>query len=305
MGKYLSIDAGGTFIKYAWMSKDGELIRQGKEKTPLTNKEDFLEQIKKIWEVEKGEKIGICMSLPGTIDSSIGYIFQGGSLTYHNNLNIKEWYEQEFKVKVEIENDARCAAIAELAVGNMKGIKDGVVLTFGTGVGGCLIIDHKIHIGQHLFSGEVSILISENYKNEGYQNFFGQKCGVGHLIKKICLSKNVELVNGERVFEWILNNDEIAIKHFQRFCDDIAVQLFNLQIILDPSRICLGGGVSENPVFIQGVKNSLDMLYDSMPVSIPRLDVVACKFNNEANLIGAFYNFKNQNIKSKDQLNYI
>jgi predicted NBD/HSP70 family sugar kinase len=300
MIRYLSIDAGGTFIKYAWMDASGHILKQGKKPTPYTSQEDFMEVIHEIWKQERDEKAGICMSLPGTIDVEKGYIYQGGSLTYHHGVAIKEKYETFFGVPVELENDARCAALAEMASGHMQDIENGIVLTFGTGVGGCFIMNHDIYKGTHLFSGEVSMLICDDLKAKGMDAVLGHIGGIGHFCRRVCDSMQVPFQEGKTVFQWIQDGNEIAMKLFHEYCYQIAIQLFNIQMMLDPSRICIGGGVSENPIFIQGIQKAMTAFYDSLPVTIPRLDIVPCFYHNDANLIGAYYHFQQQQSKVRD-----
>lgn len=292
--KILSVDAGGTFIKFAWMNEEGTILEQEKVPTPYGTKEDFMNVIKEIWNQENEEKVGICISLPGTINTETGFVHQGGSLHYHNQFNLKETYEKEFNTRVEVDNDARCAALAEMEAGNMKDIQNGIVLTFGTGVGGCFIINGEIYKGTHLFSGEVSMLICKDIKKHKMDGVFGHIGGVGHFIQRVCHAKHCDLVDGKTVYEWIEKKDETALSVFKAYCYDIVVQLFNMQIMLDPQRVCLGGGVSENPIFINGIKKAMNAFYDSLPVSMPRLELMSCKYHNNANLIGAFYHFKRQ-----------
>ena len=292
--KYLSIDAGGTFIKYAWINEQGHILELWKKPTPYTTKEDFMRIIRDIWDQCDEEKGGIAFSLPGTIDTKRGYVFQGGSLTYHQGVNIKKWYEEEFQTHVELENDARCAAIAEMTSGHMQGIDNGIVLTFGTGVGGCFIINGEIYKGTHLFSGEVSMLICENIKEKGMDAVLGHIGGIGHFVKRVCEAKGVDITDGKTVFQWIQDGDLKAIEVFKDYCYRVVVQLFNMQIMLDPSRVCLGGGVSENPLFIQGIQQAMNAFYDSLPVAMPRLEIMSCQYHNDANLLGAFYHFQKQ-----------
>lgn len=289
--KYLSIDAGGTYIKYAWLDENGTILEQGKQETPYASKEAFFEVIKQLWLSCDETKGGICMSLPGTINCDTGFVHQGGSLTYHHGVNIKEWYEKELNTKVEIENDARCAALAEMNSGEMKNIQNGIVLTFGTGVGGCFIINGEIYKGTHLFSGEVSVLVCDDIKKKGMDAVLGHIAGIGHLAKRVCEAKQVPLEEGKTIFEWIKHQDPTALKFFQEYCEKVAVQLFNMQIMLDPQRVCLGGGVSENPIFVEGIQKAMNTFYDSLPVAIPRLEIVSCRYHNNANLLGAYVNF--------------
>ena len=292
--KYLSIDAGGTFIKYAWIDETGKVLSIGKEPTPRNSKEAFMECISQVWNQEPNEKGGIALSLPGTIQAETGYIFQGGSLSYHSGWNIKEAYEEVFQTRVSVENDARCAAIAEMKAGALQGIANGIVLTFGTGIGGCFVIDHHIYKGTHLFSGEVSMLVCKDIATYGLDAVFGNIGGIPNLVHRICEAKGVADADGKTVCSWIAQGDQIAGNIFSSYCADIAIQLFNMQLMLDPELVCIGGGVSENPVFLKGIKDALQAFYNRLPIAIPPLSLVSCTYHNQANLLGAFYHFQNQ-----------
>lgn len=297
--KYLSIDAGGTFIKYAWLDEKANILSQGKKTTPRTTKEDFLAVIKEIWSHESDEKGGICLSLPGTINTKTGFVHQGGSLTYHHQLNIKKYYEHELHTQVEVENDARCAALAEMTSGHMQGIQNGIVLTFGTGVGGCFIINGDIYKGTHLLSGEVSMLICKDLKTYGHDAVLGNIAGIPGFVKRVCDIKGIEPSDGKTVFEWIEQGDQKAVEMFEKYCYDVVIQLMNLQLIIDPQRVCLGGGVSENPIFVSGIQRAMQNFYDSLPYPIPPLEIISCAHHNDANLIGAYYHFQKQHSKAR------
>lgn len=290
----IALDVGGTFIKHALMNEEGTILSQGKVPTP--RKEDQEAFLKSIDGIVNGYKDveGIAMSLPGTINIETGYVSQGGSLVYNSKTNLKEIMEARYHLPVELENDARCAATAELTCGNLKDIANGIVLTFGTGVGGCFIIDGKIHRGTHYFAGEVSMTITKDIRQYGLEAVWGSgsQGSVPGLVKRICEAKQTELVDGPEVFEWIAQKDEIACGIFQEYCYQIAVQLFNFQIALDPQRVCIGGGVSANPLFVGTIQAVMNAFYDSLGVPLPRLEIMPCKFHNDSNLIGAYYHYQ-------------
>ncbi|MEG0453713.1 MAG: ROK family protein, partial [Coprobacillus sp.] len=59
----------------------------------------------------------------------------------------------------------------------------------------------------------------------------------------------------------------------------------------DPQRICIGGGISSNPVFIEGIKKAQEAFYASFPIEFPRAEIYKCAFGNDANLIGAYQHY--------------
>lgn len=291
MKKWLTLDVGGTFIKYAWVQEHGEIINQGKVATPYEGQEAFFSLIESLWKQET-ESAGLAISLPGTIDTNTGYVYQGGSLSYNHQTNLKTLLEARLSTQVELENDARCAALAEQWMGNMQGIANGIILTFGTGVGGCFILNHEIYKGTHFFSGEVSMLICKEISTYGMGAVLGNIASIPGFVKKVCEAKGVEEADGKQVFTWITEQDPIALPLFQAYCQQVVTQLFNLQLILDPQRVCIGGGVSSNPIFMNGLCSAMDAFYDRLPLQLPRLEIVPCKFHNDANLLGAFHHFQ-------------
>lgn len=288
-----TFDVGGTFIKHALLDEHGSILSQGKVPTPKKDQISFLKRLDDVIK-QYGEVDGIAISLPGTIHTDTGYIAQGGSLRYNSKTNLKEILMEAYHVPVELENDARCAAIAELTSGNLKDIKNGIVLTFGTGIGGCFIVDGNIHRGTHFFAGEVSMLITKDIRKVGLEGVWGSASqgSVPGLVKRICEAKQVPLADGPTVFEWIAQKDETACEIFQEYCYQIAVQLFNFQLAFDPQRVCIGGGVSANPIFVGTIQAVMNAFYDRLGIPLPRLEIMPCKFHNDSNLLGAYYHFQ-------------
>lgn len=95
------------------------------------------------------------MSLPGRMDSNKGYLYSGGMLQYNRGKNIVEILEKRCPVPITIENDGKCAALAEAWIGNLKDCDDGIVVILGTGIGGGIIKDKKLHKGKHFMAGEI------------------------------------------------------------------------------------------------------------------------------------------------------
>ena len=78
----------------------------------------------------------------------------GGTLTYLHEVNMKQRLSEALHLPVSIENDAKCAALAELWQGSVKNHLNSVVLVIGTGVGGGVIINGALYRGAHLEVGE-------------------------------------------------------------------------------------------------------------------------------------------------------
>ena len=288
----LAIDIGGTAIKYAEMTDDLKILSKGKTPTPLTNRQDLIDALAKIYN-EFPSVEGIAISMPGIIDTKNGYCAMGGALRYNDDFYLRHALYELCPVKISIENDAKCAALAEAAAGALKDVNDGFVLIFGTMIGGGYIKDRKLHRGTHFSAGEVSYITSDRDGTPNFDGVWGNRCGTPQLCKMYAEAKNLPIneVDGIVVFEAVNSGDESARDCLERFTKEIAVQIFNLQTVLDPQRFAIGGGISAQPVFIESIRENLKKLYAACPYYVPHAEIVTCKFQNDANLIGALQCF--------------
>lgn len=290
--KILVVDIGGTFIKYACMQEDMTILTKGKVPTPTDDRDKLIEAIGRIYD-EMPEAEGIAISMPGIIDSENGYCVMGGALRYNDDFYLRHSLYERCPVPIYMENDAKCAAMAEAAAGSLKDVKDGFVLIFGTMIGGGFIKDHTLYRGKHFSAGEVSYIIADGSGEPDYETVWGNRCGTPRLCRMYAKKKGIAEaeVDGFRVFEAVNRGDEDAKACLQTFTREVAVQIFNIQTVLDPERFAIGGGISAQPVFIEYIKDNLKALYGACPYYVPQAEVVSCKFQNDANLYGALQCF--------------
>ena len=132
MKRYLVLDIGGSSIKYSIMTEKAEFLEKGNVTTPKEKLEEFVETIGCLYDKYKEEISGIAISMPGIIDSEKGYAYTGGSLLYNNNKEIVKILKKRCPVNITIENDGKCAALAEVWKGTLKDCNDGIVIVLGT-----------------------------------------------------------------------------------------------------------------------------------------------------------------------------
>lgn len=290
--RILTFDVGGTFIKYAIMNEQAELQEKGKVKTPQESQEAFFEALEEV--VNKYLPLdGIALSLPGVMDAERGYIHVGGALQYNNECDMKALLEKRFSLPVSIENDARCAALAEVWKGNLQGVEDAAVMILGTGVGGALIKGGRIHRGKNFFSGEFSYILGSDCREQGFASSFAARASAVGFVEKVRRMKQIEdcEFDGVAVFDLIHQGDAIACECFNEFAWSIAHQAYNIQAIFDPEKICIGGGISQQAILVEEIKKQLEAIYASLPLPMPHCVIDVCKFHNDSNLIGACYQY--------------
>lgn len=283
----LVIDIGGTAVKYAVMDPEQRFLTKGSEPTP-SSREDLIELIGQIYDRLENCR-GIAISLPGIIDSKRGYIVMGGALRYNDDFYLRHALSARCPVPITMENDAKCAALAEAAKGSLQDVSNGIVLIFGTMIGGGIIMDHKLFRGNHFAAGEVSYIISDRDGIPSYEGVWGNRCGVPRLCHLYAQSKGLPeaQVDGKLVFDAVNSGETESIDALDRFSYEVAVQIFNFQTVFDPDRFAIGGGISAQPAFINAIRAHLEKLYSACPYFVHPAEVVACKFRNDANLYGA------------------
>ena len=178
--RVLSVDIGGTFIKYACMDEDMQFLSRGKVETPQDGREQLIEAIGQLYDSTPGLD-GITISMPGIIDAENGICRMGGALRYNDGFRMRERLHERCPVKICMENDAKCAALAEAAAGSLRDVEDGFVLIFGTMIGGGYIKDHKLHRGKHFSAGEVSYITTVRDGMAQYDTVWGNRCGTPGL----------------------------------------------------------------------------------------------------------------------------
>ena len=135
MKQFLCIDIGGTSMKIGVLNEEGEILKTDSIKSP-----DTIEKMYQIIEdfFHSYENIeGLALSMPGAVDSESGVIGGSSAYDYIHGPNIKKDLEEKFKIPVEIENDANCAALAEVWKGAASDVNDCCFIVSGTGIGGC------------------------------------------------------------------------------------------------------------------------------------------------------------------------
>lgn len=298
MKQYLTIDVGGTNIKYALMNENAEISEKGEYPTPMDQGLDgFLETLKKVYEKYGTEASAMVMSAPGKIDSQKGYFYTSGALGYINGVNLKERLKNLIPLPFAVENDAKAAALAEIWKGSMQGVENGIVMTLGTGIGGAVIINGKLYRGSTFAAGEFSgIPVHMDGFPYGTGSMWAVPNSVRNLVKNYAVLAGLqkEKCNGRILFEAANNGDAKALQAVDDYCKILAAGIMNVQFALDVQKVAIGGGISKQPLLMESLKKQIHSYYDEaqkagMPASIPEL--CACTFGNDANMIGALYHY--------------
>lgn len=272
----LTIDIGGTNIKYGLCDESGNIQHKGEYPT-LDTADKIVQSICDL----PFEYTGIAISMPGIVNEDHSKAFITGKLSFLSNYPLRDRLEEIKNCKVTIENDGRCATWAELGYGNLMDSKNALVVVLGTYIGMGIVIDHKVYEGSHLLAGEYSDAHMDTEKT--FKNTMAAYFGKDGLERATGLT-------GKELFNNL--DDEKVYAGFDQYCQNLAWMLSNTQLLLDVDTILIGGGISAQSKLIECIKENMRGLKQWFP-TLENPDIKACKFNNDANLLGALYYYKN------------
>ena len=299
--KVMVFDVGGTEIKYSVMDDTMNYYESGSVPTPSDSQEHFLETMAEIYRPHRDEVDGIALSLPGFIDAEHGVVKGGGapSIIYNIGTPVGPRLAEKCGCKVWIENDGKAAAIAELQRGVLKGCSNAAVFIIGTGVGGGLIVNGQLVRGRDFTAGEYSFMNTNADEWNNGRKTMACQCSTTALLDAYRERKGLPAdapMNGRIFFDAANAGEPEALEVLRRFCHAVAVQIYNLTVLLDVEKVAIGGGISAAEALLPAIQAELDWLFERctvMPTVKPEL--VRCRYGNDANLIGALKLFFEQN----------
>ena len=289
MKKYVCIDIGGTAIKYGIVDENGNMLERGKENTRACLGGSAI--VKRAVELVKHYQreyilSGICISTAGMVDCERGEVIHSSSLIpEYTGTQWKKEMEGIFHLPCEVENDVNCAGLAESISGAAKGSKVTLCLTIGTGIGGCILIGHRV------FHGFSNSACEVGYMWMGDQEF--QDMGAAsRLCKTVAQRKNesVDLWDGFRIFQEAKAQDAICMQAIEEMTDVLGRGIANICYVLNPQMVVLGGGVMEQEAYLKPmIRKSLDRYL--FPHIAKKTELAMAEHKNDAGMIGAFYHF--------------
>ncbi|MGD0922931.1 MAG: ROK family protein [Terriglobia bacterium] len=159
----VGIDVGGTKTAVVLSYQPPEVLARAEFATrPAKGPQPALNLIKKtIHDLLSGQGLDVStilrlgVSCGGPLDRLQGIIQSPPNLPTWEDVPLKAFLEEEFKVECLVENDANAGAVAEHRFGAGKGCQNMVFLTMGTGLGAGLIVDGRLYRGTNDLAGEV------------------------------------------------------------------------------------------------------------------------------------------------------
>ncbi|HEV7178840.1 MAG TPA: ROK family protein [Candidatus Baltobacteraceae bacterium] len=304
MRKAIGVDLGGSHVTAAVVTEDGSIQRQHE-----SDLEDL--SFKSVIEITKAmigqalddagkDVVGIGIGSPGNIEASSGTVLYSPNFKW-NDAPLGEALRAHFDKPVFVGNDARCATLGEYTFGTGKGTKNFVLLTLGTGIGGGIVGEGKLLLGNRFGAGEVGH--HQIRPTDGFicgcgkiGCFEAQASGTGLLRHAFAVAPSFprsalldvarEKLSSKKIRKAAQAGDLHALAAWKNFTADLAIGLANIIAFVNPEVIALGGGVSTASNFmLDAVRGRVDELTTMVPKGTTK--IVVAKLGNDAGQVGA------------------
>jgi glucokinase len=157
-GLSVGVDVGGTFAKIGLVTPQGDVVRSAQIPTdPRTSPSEFVRRVASALKDWRYETLGL--GLAGGVDAETGTLLFAPNLRRWVGFSFKREFEKRLKIRAVADNDANVAVWGGYVVGLKRRARHVVGVTLGTGVGGGLILDGRLHRGATGGAGELGHMI--------------------------------------------------------------------------------------------------------------------------------------------------
>jgi glucokinase len=257
----VGIDLGGTTIKAALVSPSYQLLGRSAVPTELRSQTSLLDAIERLVAhvSQDTAPAAVGFGLPSQIDQRHGRVLDSTNVPLEE-IDFKDEMARRLGVRVEIDNDANAACLAEVRIGAARGARHVVMLTLGTGVGGGLVLDGKPWLGRGS-AGEIGHVVVQlggarcTCGRRGcMEAYAGRAAMEAHARKEVAKGKRTDLF---RLMEerdrtrltsgiWsraLEHEDELAVRLIDRAIAALGAGVASVVNVLDVECVILGGGL--------------------------------------------------------------
>lgn len=294
----IGVDVGGSHIGLGFVNKDGKLVLKDekdydKRQEDMSNivLETIIELINKNINnnnVKKEEIESIGIAFPGTVSETA--VIKAENLGI-DNFEVVEKLKKHFNVPIHLENDAKCAAIAEKKFGSLKKYEDAIFLIIGTGVGGAVYLNGKLLRPKRYSGFEVghTVINKDGIKCScGRRGCFEVYSSMRKLKEKINKEFNLNTIDGIKIREFMEENkDNKKLNEIlDEYTQNLEIGIANLINIFEPQAISIGGSFGHYDMLLKRLQDKINEkteLYNKE--QIPK--IVIAELKNDAGMIGA------------------
>ncbi len=293
----IGVDLGGTNLRAASVDKHGKMLNKMSGSTDLAAGRDavigdMVEAIQKL-KAEAGSLrlAGVGIGIPGFILMEEGIVVGSNNLPQFDGFPVRDEIERRLGTQVMLENDANAAALGEKWIGAGKDVKDLVLLTLGTGIGGGIISAGKVLHGSVGMAGELGhITVVPNGNPCGCGNYgcvekHASATAIVSMARMMSLGDNV---TSEDVFHMAVAGNAKAKMIFHTMGSSLGIALATLINIFNfPLYLLSGGVLAAWEQFAPAMFDEVEKR--SFTYRNAKTTITKATLGNEAGLYGAAY----------------
>jgi glucokinase len=234
----------------------------------------------------------IGISCGGPLDSKTGIIYSPPNLPGWDEIPIVRLFSQKYGIPVSIQNDANACALAEWLMGAGRGTTNMVFLTFGTGMGGGLILNGRLYSGTNDLGGEVGhIRLARTgpvgFGKAGSFEGFCSGGGIAQLAKSVVTEK----LNGNKTVDFCPSSEMVSeidtkmVAEAAQLGDPVAVEILRISAeylgqglailidVLNPECIVIGSIYARNELLFKPILEAV-LLKEAIPSALEVCKIV-------------------------------
>jgi glucokinase len=284
----IGLDVGGTNIKAGVIDKDGKIIKR--ILTPTCSHRGPLEVVQRICDVvnqfDTKNVIGAGIGIAGILNHSRNQIHCSPHLKGIEKINLYKEIKKRVRARFCLENDANMAAYGEKWLGGGRGVKNFVLLTLGTGIGGGVVVNGELVVGERNSGAELGH-VKVSYEGERCE-CGGRGCAEAYASATAIVKRYNRIFNREitaqQIFDRAKTWDRVCWKIVNEAIEYLAILIANLVHIFSPQKVLLSGGIA----------NAGRILYEPLKKRVKKhlikgfdIKIERAKLGEDAGFIGA------------------
>ncbi|MGW4380877.1 ROK family glucokinase [Kitasatospora sp. NPDC004531] len=307
MALTIGVDVGGTKIAAGVVDESGEILARTRVPTPADPQwaVDAIAQGVRELKEQYPDVAAVGVGAPGFVSRDRSTVLMAPNIAWENE-PLKQRVEELTGLPTVVENDANCAAWAEFRFGAAAAYEDMVLITVGTGIGGGIVLDGRLHRGRFGVAGEIGHLNMvpdgllcgcgghgcwEQYgSGRALRRYGREKSAADPIAGKRMLELNegvAETIRGIHITQAAEEGDPLALACYAELADWLGRGMADLAALFDPAVFVLGGGVSDSGrLLLDPVAAAFGKYLTGGPAR-PKADVVLASMGSAAGIAGA------------------
>jgi glucokinase len=250
-GLVAGVDIGGTKTVVVLCDRRGEVIAEAAEPTPAREGGPAMAETARrlVDRLARDSGAGLAAvgaGVAGVVDPVSGRIVAASdSFTGWAGFPLGEWLAEALSVPVTVDNDVNAFLAGELALGAARGLRDVVGITLGTGVGGAIAIEGRVHGGPRGAAGEIGHTpgYSQDLCTCGQRGHLETVVSGRSIVSRYAARTGRVVASAKEVAGLAHEGDQAALEVFRQGGHALGLAVATATNLLDVEAVVVGGGV--------------------------------------------------------------